>query len=76
MCHPERSAHAHLGPADAAGGRDTGFLRNPVMRTTRLPDSLDIPSEWLVDPWLLVAAIDQVHQLGYGTDAEVGAPAG
>ena len=47
MCHPERSAHAHLGPADAAGGRDTGFLRNPVMRTTRLPDSLDIPSEWM-----------------------------
>jgi len=65
MCHPELAYHARLGPAGAVGGGDSGFLRDPVMHSTRLPDSLDIPSEWLVDPWLLVATIDLAHRLGY-----------
>jgi len=72
MCHPERSTHAGLGPSGAVGGGDSGFLRDPVMHTTPLPDSLDLPPEWLVDPWLLVAAMDLAHQLGYGPEPDRG----
>ncbi len=37
MCHPERSPYARLGPSQALGGGDSGYLRDPVLRPTRCP---------------------------------------
>lgn len=66
MCHPERSPHARLGPPGALGGGDAGFLRDPVLRQTELPDSLDIPEGWRVDPWQWLAVIELATRFGYG----------
>jgi hypothetical protein len=65
MQHPERSPHARIGPAAALGGGDSGFLNAPALRPTELPASLDVPADWVVDPWQVVAAIDLAHRLGY-----------
>ena len=65
MIHPERSPFARMGPKNAMGGNDPGFLRNPEVRRTDDPDSLDIPAEWTVDPWTLVAVIDFAASIGY-----------
>ena len=66
MCHPERSPYARLGPSQALGGGDSGYLRDPVLRPTQLPDTLDIPADWRVDPWQLVAALELAGRMGYG----------
>ena len=66
MCHPERAPHARLGPANALGGGDGAFMRDPVPRAVELPDSLDVPAEWGVDPWLLLTAIELARRFGYG----------
>jgi hypothetical protein len=66
MVHPERSPFAHLGPAGAAGGNDPGFLFSPVMRPAQVPDSLQLPAEWTVDPWTYLAVVQLGHELGYG----------
>ena len=66
MCHPERSPYARLGPSQALGGGDSDYLRDPVLRPTALPDTLDIPADWHVDPWQLLAALELAGRMGYG----------
>lgn len=65
MCHPERSPFAGVGPQDARYGNDPKFLRAPRMRRVVIPASLDVPADWVVDPWLLTASIDLAYRLGY-----------
>ena len=65
MCHPERSLFASVGPQDARYGNDPEFLRSPRIRRVEIPPSLDVPAEWIVDPWLLTATIELAHRLGY-----------
>jgi len=65
MCHPERSPFASIGPQDARFGNDPKFLRSPHIRRVVIPSSLDIPADWVVDPWLLTATIEVAHRLGY-----------
>jgi hypothetical protein len=65
MCHPERSPFASIGPQDARFGNDPNFLRSPRMRRVEIPPSVDVPDDWLVDPWLLTATIELAHRLGY-----------
>ena len=65
MCHPERSQFAHVGPQDARYGNDPKFLRSPRMRRVAIPSSVDIPDDWIVDPWLFTATIKLAHELGY-----------
>jgi Sulfotransferase family len=72
MCHPERSPHARLGPPGALGGGDAGFLRDPALRTTALPSSLDLPESWTIDPWQWLAAIDLATRFGYRHTARDG----
>jgi hypothetical protein len=65
MCHPERSPFASVGSQDAPYGNDPKFLRSPKMRRVEIPPSLDIPGDWVVDPWLLTATVELAHRLGY-----------
>ncbi len=65
MRHPERSPYARLGPAEALGGGDSGFLSDPVLRAAELPGPLDLPAGWRVDPWQLVAALELAGRFGY-----------
>jgi hypothetical protein len=65
MTHPECSPYAGTGPKGALGGWDTGFMRDPVLRKTEIPATLDLPAEWIVDPWLELAATQLAAQLGY-----------
>jgi hypothetical protein len=65
MSHPERSPYARIGPPDALGGGDSGFLREPALRATQLPASLDVPADWQVDPWSLLSAMELAQRLGY-----------
>jgi hypothetical protein len=72
MCHPEHSPFASLGPAGAIGGYDPLFLRDPKLRSAPVPDSFELPAEWVVDPWFHLAVIRLAHQLGYAPeDAEL-----
>ena len=66
MCHPERSPFASLGPQDARYGNDPKFLRSPRIRRVGIPSSLDMPDDWVVDPWLLTASVELAQRLGYG----------
>lgn len=66
MIHPERSPFARIGPPGALGGNDPGFLSDPVPRPTLLPDSFDLPQDWIVDPWLHLAVVELGTELGYG----------
>jgi hypothetical protein len=65
MRHPENSPYARIGPPGALGGADSEFLSDPLLRPTAEPDSLDFPTEWRVDPWLQLAAIELAHRFGY-----------
>lgn len=65
MLHPEKSPYARLGPRNAMGGNDPGFLEAPVPRQAVLPTTLDIPKEWVVDPWLYVSVVEFAATLGY-----------
>ena len=65
MQHPEKSPFARLGPDTARGGNDLGFLESPRPRPTELPESLDLPAEWKVDPWTHVAVVEMAGTLGY-----------
>jgi hypothetical protein len=50
MMHPERSPYACLGPRNALGGADIGFLRSPTLRPfTMKAESLDGPLPWRTD---------------------------
>ena len=66
MLHPEKSVYARLGPSNARGGNDPGFLKSPEPHETRLPDTIDIPADWVVDPWVHVAVIEFAAMIGYG----------
>jgi hypothetical protein len=72
MCHPERSPFAGVGPSDARYGNDPKFLRSPKIHRAPIPPSLDIPSDWIVDPWLLTATIEMAYRLGYSHQTEEG----
>jgi hypothetical protein len=66
MCHPERSPHARLGPPSAPGGGDAGFLRDPVLRApSEPPGSLELPADWIVDPWRWLSTVELARRLGY-----------
>jgi hypothetical protein len=65
MIHPERSPYAHTGPKGALGGWDTGFMNDPVLRRAEIPETLELPSEWIVDPWLKLATMNLAARLGY-----------
>ena len=54
-----------LGPESAAGGWDAGFLAAPELRSVELPESLDLPDGWAVDPWLGLASRGLARQFGY-----------
>jgi hypothetical protein len=66
MTHPERSPYARTGPLGAAGGWDQDFMLDPALRPTGLPASLDLPADWVVDPWLELASRELAGRLGYG----------
>jgi hypothetical protein len=66
MLHPEDSPYAQIGPAGALGGADSGFLRAPKLLPVEEPDSLDLPGEWRIDPWLRLSAMELAHRFGYG----------
>ena len=66
MCHPERSPYARVGPEGATGGQDPSFLRNPARRSTTVPEALDLPEEWVFDPWSHLAVARLAARLGYG----------
>lgn len=65
MRHPERSPYARTGPEGALGGWDTGFMSDPVLRAAELPGAFDFPSEWILEPWLQLAALELATRLGY-----------
>ena len=65
MAHPERSPFARLGPSNAMGGNDPGFLERPALREAEMPTTLDVPAEWIVDPWLHVAVVEFAASIGY-----------
>jgi hypothetical protein len=65
MMHPEKSPFARLGPKNALGGNDPKFLNEPVPRQAVDPGSLDLPPDWIVDPWLYVAVVQMAAALGY-----------
>lgn len=66
MLHPEKSPFARFGPPNGPGGNDPGFLASPVPRPAKVPKTIAIPSDWVVDPWLLVAVVEMAAALGYG----------
>jgi hypothetical protein len=65
MMHPERSPFAKLGPSNALGGNDPKFLGAPVPKRAELPATLDLPEEWVVDPWLHVGLVEFAAGIGY-----------
>ena len=67
MTHPENSPYAALGPAGAMGGFDSGFLHDPNRRAAELPETLDLPGDWDVDPWMYLGVVEVAGKLGYGT---------
>jgi hypothetical protein len=66
MKHPERSPYAGLGPTSASLGNDPKFLRAPRLRPCELPQALEHPREWGLDPWLLLTTLELAGRLGYG----------
>lgn len=67
MTHPEQSPYASLGPTGAVGGFDAGFLRDPGRRAAELPETLELPREWDVDPWMYLGVVEVANKLGYGS---------
>jgi len=65
MRRPEASPYVGAGPPGAMGGNDPKFLLGPVPHEAPLPRSLDVPSDWIVDPWMLSASIELAYELGY-----------
>lgn len=65
MMHPEHSPYARLGPSNALGGNDPKFLDAPAPKPAELPSSLDVPADWVVDPWLHVGLVEFAATLGY-----------
>jgi hypothetical protein len=66
MTRPHESHYAGLGPQGALGGFDSGFLNDPVRRTTALPETLALPAEWEVEPWMYLSVVNLAGKLGYG----------
>ena len=67
MLHPERSAFARLGPRNAIGGADIGFLESPELRPFKKKDkSLDDPLPWRADGGGFVPEVKELaRHLGY-----------
>jgi hypothetical protein len=65
MMHPERSPFARLGPSNAMGGNDPGFLEQPALHRAEMPTTLELPPDWIVDPWLHVAVVEFAASIGY-----------
>jgi len=65
MLHPEKSPFARIGPRNALGGNDPNFLKEPAPHPALDPPTLDVPPEWIVDPWLHVAVIEFAATIGY-----------
>ena len=69
MKHPERSPYASRGPDSARHGNDPKFLRDPRLRPTTCPASLELPPEWELEPDLQAAIVALAAQMGYaGSD--------
>ncbi|MBV9661230.1 MAG: sulfotransferase [Acidimicrobiales bacterium] len=65
MRHPEKSPYSRLGPPNALGGNDPGFLESPSPRRVSAPASLELPPDWMVDPWTHVSVVEMASSLGY-----------
>jgi hypothetical protein len=46
MCHPTLAVCPARAVAGIGGGGCSDYLRDPVLRPTALPDTLDIPGDW------------------------------
>jgi hypothetical protein len=66
MKHPERSIYARPAPMGLDGDGDPSFLNSPNLRVPNVSQSLHVPSEWKLEPWLSDKVTDLSHQLGYG----------
>jgi Sulfotransferase family len=67
MRHPEQSPFACPGPSGTGveGGSDPGFLASPAPRPAVLPETLDQPAGWMLDPALWSMAAEMAAQFGY-----------
>lgn len=65
MCHPEMSPYAMFGPPNAPLGNDWQFLREPRLRRTTCPTSLEVPAAWRVPRSLQAAARRLANHFGY-----------
>jgi hypothetical protein len=67
MQHPEASPFARFGPkgSGVVGGHDHGFLRDPALRRTELPDVIEPPRGWIGEPRLWSRAAALACRLGY-----------
>jgi hypothetical protein len=67
MMHPERSPYACLGPSNALGGADIGFLESPALRPFKMKDeSLEGPLPWRTDGGGFLPEVKELAQFfGY-----------
>lgn len=67
MKHPERSPYACVGPYNAPGGHNPGFLKDPVLRVSRQkPMNLMDSLEWTQNKSFFAPhTIELARQLGY-----------
>lgn len=67
MKHPENSPYACVGPPNARGGNNLGYMENPALKKGDFPEqNLDDPLEYLEDgSGFTRETIDLARQLGY-----------
>lgn len=67
MMHPEKSPYACVGPENALGGNNPGFLKDPELRLKTIKSSsLDGPLEWMDSGAGFSAQTREIaHMLGY-----------
>jgi sulfotransferase family protein len=65
MCHPENSSFARRGPASAPCGHDPKFVDSPTLRPAVLPETLQLPREWVIDPWNHLLVLELGRKFGY-----------
>jgi hypothetical protein len=67
MRHPEESLFARPGPRGTGveGGADPAFLASPTPRPVLLPETLDQPADWALDPALWSVVAELAARLGY-----------
>jgi hypothetical protein len=65
MCHPEDSSYARRGPASAPCGNDPKFLDSPTLRPATVPSVLQLPKEWVIDPWNHLLVLELARTFGY-----------